>query len=314
MKKLLAGLVTLLAAVAATLYFYPPALMASARLVETHLAGLSSQVVTAGELDFAYYDGGPKLGETIVMVHGFGADKDNWLRMARHFSSRYHVVVPDLPGFGESSRPTGSYDVGTQAERLADFIQALGVGKVHLVGNSMGGHIVALYAARYPDRVRSLALFDNAGVTPPHKSELFDLLEQGRPNPLVVTRVSDYGRLMDFVFVDPPILPAPLKRYLADRAIANQVHYEAVFQQLVQRYIPLEPELPKIQAPTLLLWGDKDRVLDVSSLDVMKPLIPHASTVVMKDCGHAPMIERPAETARHYQAFLDGLATGTATP
>lgn len=314
MKKLLAGLVTLLAAVAATLYFYPPALMASARLVETHLAGLSSQVVTAGELDFAYYDGGPKLGETIVMVHGFGADKDNWLRMARHFSSRYHVVVPDLPGFGESSRPTGSYDVGTQAERLADFIQALGVGKVHLVGNSMGGHIVALYAARYPDRVRSLALFDNAGVTAPHKSELFDLLEQGRPNPLVVTRVSDYDRLMDFVFVDPPVLPAPLKRYLADRAIANQVHYEAVFQQLVQRYIPLEPELPKIQAPTLLLWGDKDRVLDVSSLDVMKPLIPHASTVVMKDCGHAPMIERPAETARHYQAFLDGLATGTATP
>lgn len=314
MKKLLAGLVTLLAAVAATLYFYPPALMASARLVETHLAGLGSQVVTAGELDFAYYDGGPKLGETIVMVHGFGADKDNWLRMARHFSSRYHVVVPDLPGFGESSRPTGSYDVGTQAERLADFIQALGVGKVHLVGNSMGGHIVALYAARYPDRVRSLALFDNAGVTASHKSELFDLLEQGRPNPLVVTRVSDYGRLMDFVFVDPPILPAPLKRYLADRAIANQVHYEAVFQQLVQRYIPLEPELPKIQAPTLLLWGDKDRVLDVSSLDVMKPLIPHASTVVMKDCGHAPMIERPAETARHYQAFLDGLATGTATP
>ncbi|MDU9397806.1 alpha/beta hydrolase [Pseudomonas sp. zfem003] len=314
MKRLLAGLVTLLAAVAATLYFYPPALMASARLVETHLAGLSSQVVTAGELDFAYYDGGPKLGETIVMVHGFGADKDNWLRMARHFSSRYHVVVPDLPGFGESSRPTGSYDVGTQAERLADFIQALGVGKVHLVGNSMGGHIVALYAARYPDRVRSLALFDNAGVTAPHKSELFDLLEQDRPNPLVVTRVSDYDRLMDFVFVDPPVLPAPLKRYLADRAIANQVHYEVVFQQLVQRYIPLEPELPKIKAPTLLLWGDKDRVLDVSSLDVMKPLIPHASTVVMKDCGHAPMIERPAETARHYQAFLDGLATGTATP
>ncbi|MDI6526554.1 alpha/beta hydrolase [Pseudomonas otitidis] len=314
MKKLLAGLVTLLAAVAATLYFYPPALMASARLVETHLAGLSRQVVTAGELDFAYYDGGPKLGETIVMVHGFGADKDNWLRMARHFSGRYHVVVPDLPGFGESSRPAGSYDVGTQAERLADFIQALEVGKVHLVGNSMGGHIVALYAARYPDRVRSLALFDNAGVTAPHKSELFDLLEQGRPNPLVVTRVSDYDRLMDFVFVDPPILPAPLKRYLADRAIANQVHYEAVFQQLVQRYIPLEPELPKIQAPTLLLWGDQDRVLDVSSLDVMKPLIPHASTVVMKDCGHAPMIERPAETARHYQAFLDDLATGTATP
>lgn len=311
MKKLLAGLVTVLAAVAATLYFYPPALMATARLVETRLAGLGSQVLTVGELDFAYYDGGPKLGETIVMVHGFGADKDNWLRMARYFSSRYRVVVPDLPGFGDSSRPDGSYDVGTQAERLADFIEALGVGKVHLVGNSMGGHIVALYAARYPERVRSLALFDNAGIAAPRKSELFSLLEQGRPNPLVVTRTSDYDRLLAFVFVDPPILPAPLKRYLADRAITNRAHYEAVFQQLVQRYIPLEPELPRIPAPTLLLWGDRDRVLDVSSLEVMQPLIRRASSVVMKDCGHAPMIERPAETARHYQAFLDGLTDTT---
>ena len=289
MKKLLAGLVTLLAAVAATLYFYPPALMASARLVETHLAGLSSQVVTAGELDFAYYDGGPKLGETIVMVHGFGADKDNWLRMARHFSSRYHVVVPDLPGFGESSRPTGSYDVGTQAERLADFIQALGVGKVHLVGNSMGGHIVALYAARYPDRVRSLALFDNAGVTAPHKSELFDLLEQGRPNPLVVTRVSDYDRLMDFVFVDPPVLPAPLKRYLADRAIANQVHYEAVFQQLVQRYIPLEPELPKIYPAALGRQGPRAGCIE--------PRCHEAADPARQYGGHEELRTRPDDRA-----------------
>lgn len=307
MKKLLIGLVTLLAAMAATLYYSPAALMATARFVECQLAGLSTRSTTVGDLDIAYYEGGPASGETLVMVHGFGANKDNWLRMARHFTDRYHVIALDLPGFGDSSRPSGSYDVGTQAERLASFIATLGSGKVHLVGNSMGGHIVALYAARYPQQVRSLALFDNAGITAPHKSELYERLERGAPNPLIVASVADYDRLMDFVFVEPPAMPGSLKRYLAEQSMANREHYGQVFQHLVERYVPLEPELPKITAPVLLLWGDRDRVLDVSSIEVMKPLLNKPSVVVMKDCGHVPMIERPAETAAHYQAFLDSL-------
>ncbi|MCU9950209.1 alpha/beta fold hydrolase [Pseudomonas sp. PDM13] len=307
MKKLLIGLVTLLAALAATLYFSPAALMATARFVECQLAGFSAHSTTVGDLDIAYYEGGPASGETLVMVHGFGANKDNWLRMARHFTDRYRVIALDLPGFGDSSRPAGSYDVGTQAERLASFIATLGAGKVHLVGNSMGGHIVALYAARYPQQVRSLALFDNAGVTAPHKSELYERLERGDANPLIVASVADYDQLMDFVFVEKPPMPGSLKRYLAEQSMANREHYQQVFQHLVQRYVPLEPELPKITAPTLLLWGDRDRVLDVSSIEVMKPLLGKSSVVVMKDCGHVPMIERPAETAAHYQAFLDSL-------
>lgn len=87
--------------------------------------------------------------------------------------------------------------------------------------------------------------------------------------------------------------------------MANSAHYDTIFAQLRDRSVPLEPELPKIQAPTLLLWGEQDRVLDVSSIDVMKPLLKKPSVVIMKDCGHAPMIERPEETAQHYQAFLD---------
>ncbi|MCY1464797.1 pimelyl-[acyl-carrier protein] methyl ester esterase [compost metagenome] len=78
-----------------------------------------------------------------------------------------------------------------------------------------------------------------------------------------------------------------------------------MFRQLRERYIPLEPELPRIEAPTLLLWGDRDRVLDPSSIEVMKPLLKRPSVVIMENCGHAPMLERPEETAQHYQAFLD---------
>src|SRR5690606_14698156 len=158
------------------------------------------------------------------------------------------------------------YDVGTQSERLAAFADALGISQLHLIGNSMGGHIAALYASRYPAQVRSLALVDNAGVQAPQKSELYRILERGKENPLVVKQPEDFARLLDFVFVEPPLLPDTLKRHLAEEAMDNSDHYDQVFAQLVERYIPLEPELPKIQAPTLLLWGEQDRALHVSSV------------------------------------------------
>ncbi len=305
MKKLIIALVIFLVAAAATLYFSPAALTASVRLMERQLAGLLERQAALGDLSIHYYEGGPAKGETIVMIHGFGASKDNWLRFARHFTERYHVIALDLPGFGESDRPTGSYDVGTQAERLESFIKTLELGKVHLVGNSMGGHIAGIFAARYPQQVRSLALFDNGGITAPNRSEMFRLIESGQPNPLVVRTADDFQRLLEFVFVEPPPLPGSVKAYLAEQSMANEAHYNEVFRQLRERYIPLEPELPRIEAPTLLLWGDRDRVLDVSSIEVMKPLLKKPKVVIMRDCGHAPMLERPEETARHYQAFLD---------
>lgn len=307
MKKLLLALLLVIGVTAAGLYAFPAALLTSAQSLERQIAGLSSEQLEVANLSIHYYEGGPSDAETLLMIHGFGANKDNWLRFARHFTERYHVIALDLPGFGDSSQPHASYDVGSQVERVMAFTQALGIKKLHLIGNSMGGHISALYAARYPEQVLSVALFDNAGVTAPQKSELAERLEHGDRNPLIVKEPEDFNRLLDFVFVEAPSLPTVLKDYLAEQAIAQRDHYEMIFDHLRNRYIPLEPELPKIQAPTLLLWGDKDKVLDVSSIQVMQPLLRKPSVVIMENCGHAPMIERPEETAHHYQAFLDSV-------
>ena len=307
MKKLILGIVLVLTCAAGALYFSPSLLIASVQFAERQLAGLSARTATVDGLTLHYYEGGPADGDTLVMIHGFGANRDNWLRMARHFTERYRVIALDLPGFGESSKPDASYDVASQTERLHAFVTALNIEKPHLIGNSMGGHIAALYAARYPDQVSSIALLDNAGITSPRMSEMFQMIERGQPNPLVVRKAEDFGTLMDFVFVNPPPLPDSLKRHFAAQSMANQVHYDMIFTQLREQYVPLEPELPKIQVPVLVLWGDRDRVLDVSSIEVMKPLLQKPTVVVMKDCGHAPMIERPEETAQHYQAFLDSL-------
>jgi len=308
MKKLLLGLILLLGGFAATLYLCPAALLATTQLVALQQAELGSERLTVGDLSIHYYQGGPSDGETILMVHGFGASKDNWLRLARHFTQDYRVIALDLPGFGDSSKPYASYDVGTQVERLATFTQALQIKKLHLIGSSMGGHISALYAARYPEQILSLALLANAGIDSPQKSELIERLERGEANPLIVKTAQQFEQLLALIFVEVPSMPERLRQALAQRSIANSAHNERVFAQLVSRYIPLEPVLPKIQAPTLLLWGAQDRVLHVSSIEVMQPLLQRPSVVIMQDCGHAPMLERPEETAEHYQAFLDNVA------
>lgn len=310
MKKLIAGLIFALIGSAALLYLSPAAQLASLQLIERQRAGLSLKQISVGDLNIHYYEGGPSSAQTILMVHGFAANKDNWLRFARYLSQDYRVIALDLPGFGASSRPAGSYDVGTQTERLASVIDALGIEPLHLIGNSMGGHISALYAARYPGKVLSLALLDNAGITAPQPSELLQRLQRGEANPLVVRNVEDFQRLLAFIFVEPPYLPESLKGYLAEQASASSAHYDLVFRHLVERYIPLEPELPRIQAPTLIIWGAQDRVLDVSSIDVMRPLLRKPSVVIMADTGHAPMIERPQQTADHYRAFLQAQKPG----
>lgn len=305
MKKALLFLVLLLAATAGVLYAFPSTLLATAQFVERSRAGLSENTLQVDNLDIRYYEGGPEKAQTILLIHGFGADKSNWPRFARFLTDHYHVIAVDLPGFGDSSRPPNiSYDVGTQAERLADFMHEQGIGRFHVVGNSMGGHIAALLAARHPNEVLSVGLFDNAGITAPRQSELFQRLFRGEDNPLVLRSVDDFPALLDFVFVQKPPLPARLQEYLAERALERSAFNSMVFQQLRERYIPLEPELPKITAPTLLLWGDRDRVLDVSSIEVMKPLLKKPSVAILRDCGHVPMIERPEETARLYLDFL----------
>ena len=120
---------------------------------------------------YVYLDGGT--GPTLLLLHGFGATKDNFTRVAALLTGTYRVVVPDHLGFGESDKPEhADYSPVAQARRLRAFVQALGLGAVDLGGNSMGGHIAMTYAALYPDAVRSLWLIDAGGVWSGPQGEL----------------------------------------------------------------------------------------------------------------------------------------------
>jgi abhydrolase domain-containing protein 6 len=272
-------------------------------------ADLVVKTITVAGHDIVYLDGGDPDGEPVLLVHGFAADKDNWTRFARHLApGGYRIIAPDLPGFGESSRdPEHAYTIANQVAFLDAFTRALELGAVHVAGNSMGGNISGGFAARHPDRVRSLGLIAAGGVTSPQPPERVTIMERTGVNPLLVEDVEDFDRLLDLIFVVPPAMPGVMKQYFADRAVANRGFNDKIFADITAPSggMSLEPLLPSLTLPTLILWGDTDRVLHPSGADVFAAGLPHAQRVTMTACGHSPMIERPEETAQHYGAFLE---------
>ncbi len=164
--------------------------------------------------------------------------------------------------------------------------------------------------------VKTLALFDASGVNSPIQSERERLIEKGF-NPMIVHSRADFDRYLKFIFVKPPVIPRYLKfifvkppfippiakRVFAEEAAADKSKNEKLFQDMLIDNLELEGNLSKIPQPTLILWGDTDRVLDVSSVLIFEKIRNHKKAI-MKDCGHVPMIERPEETAFPVHGFL----------
>ena len=287
-------------------FLFPGVMFDLLKKSERSAAGLEQHSINVNGLRIEYLEGGK--GDTLVLIHGFGANKDNWTRFAKHLTSHFRVIAPDLPGFGESSlAPDGVYTIRVQAERLKVFVQTLGIKSLHLGGNSMGGNIAGAYASLYPEDLKSLLLIAPGGIVSSEPSEMFRRLKDGKPNPLVAESIEDYERLLDFVFVKRPFIPRAIKKYLIQEAIEHQSLNRKIFKQLRSSVDdpPLETMLKDLPVPTLIVWGEQDRVLHVSGAKILEAVMPNAKTEIMDAVGHLPMIEKPEETAELYLGFIE---------
>ncbi|MFE8072441.1 alpha/beta hydrolase [Marinobacteraceae bacterium S3BR75-40.1] len=308
----IASIVLVLAAIVlGASYYYRYDLYEAGIGLERERAQLTEKQIEVNGMPIALLEGPEREGQQdVVLIHGFGANKDNWVRFAASLTNDFHVVAPDLPGHGESVQdPALDYDIDDQVKYLHAILQKLGIEQAHLAGNSMGGAVAALYSATYPQEVRSLLLIDSAGVYE-HQSELMKRLEAGQENPLIVSQSNSFTDLMNFAMEKPPFVPWPVTTVLEEKAVARKAMNDQIFADLKgQHEYDFEQALTRIEAPTVVLWGDQDRVIHYKNADVFAQKIPNSRKVIYQGIGHVPMIEAPERTANLFRELADKATT-----
>ena len=274
--------------------------------VEKEKAKLSSGVLTVGDNEFSYLEGPKTEGQaTLLLIHGFAANKENWLRFAANLTDQYHVIAVDLLGHGESTKnPALRHDLDDQVEYVRGFLDAKGVGEIHVAGNSMGGAVSSLFAATYPERVRTVSLVNPAGIFE-HRAVLQDYLDKGE-NPLVVNSYDDVHKLMAFAMVEAPFIPWPITEVVAERSMANKKLNDQIFQEFRSEHkYDFKHALTTIKAPTLVMWGQEDKVINYKNSEIFDALVPNSSVLIYENIGHAPMIEIPERSAKDIDNFIN---------
>ena len=269
------------------------------------VAGLQAQSVQVNGQPFPYLVGGR--GEPLVLVHGFTADKDTWGAVARHLTHHYTVIAPDLPGFGDNVRdPQANYSLDLQVENLRAFLHRMGLTRVHLGGNSMGGGVVALYAAQYPQEVASLWLIDAAATGEVTRSALMRHYDATGEFPLLVQTQAQQRAKLALVFGGHQYMPHALVYAMADEAQRDfDFHHQIL--KTIRDDIPIEARYSALQTPTLIVTGDQDRVVPPASAQTLASVFVNSQIKVMPGLGHIPMVEAPKAVANDYLAFRTGL-------
>lgn len=298
----------LLALVTAGCGAIAPSMLASYRGEIRDRAHLVEKRVQAGPHDVAYFEGGVAAGAapTVLLLHGATGQKEDWLEVAIGLSSDHHVIVPDLAPFGATAAAPGVvYDLATSTRGLAEFIDALALKDVHIVGSSMNGHVAAEYARDHLDRVRSLTLVGAPGVKAPKRSAMFAVIEDKNEIPFRAASREDVARFTaNYLWVHPPEVPGFLMDHVYDQRVARN----AIDMAVVEAYLPsryaLDAHVAALTMPLYALWGDRDPQIDASAIDVLRAAPGFRDAVVLTECGHLPHVEYPAKSAATIARFI----------
>jgi len=254
-------------------------------------------------------------GQPLVFVHGLSGCWANWLEQLPVLASEHRVITLDLPGFGYSPMGAERISIAGFARLLDRLLGELGIDAAAVVGNSMGGFIAAELAIAFPQRVERLVLISAAGISTtghpgtmravPAVRRLERALAAGgrrvaANSETVARRARLREALLSAVTRHPSRLPAAL--------VAEQLRGAGKpgFLQGLEAVIhyDIRERLPQIACPTLIVWGDGDRLIPVGDADVFAELIPDSRKVIFEDTGHMAMLERPAAFNALLRDFL----------
>jgi len=247
-----------------------------------------------------YFDMGS--GPVVVLLHGLGSRKEDWLPVLEQMAKKYRLLVPDQIGFGKSDKPLLDYSVQTYVDFLNEFLRQLKVEKASLVGESLGGWIAGLYVAEMGGGahlipVEKLVLVDAAG------------LKQDKPIPdLNPSSLAAMRGLMEAVFYDTSWLNEDALRKIFTDKLATKDSYtvRSILSNPALATERLDDRLGNIKVPTLVAWGKQDKLLPIGAGERYTAGIVGAKLVSFEKCGHVPAMEKTEEFLAAVTAFLGG--------
>lgn len=295
---MIVGLIALLGIAGAITFFaFPQVIVSAVQSQAASAARLSKKELTVNGYNVHYYEGGS--GPTVVLLHGMADEKNSFVNAAKALTGTHHVILPDLMGHGENARdPKRDYSIRGQVEFLHAFLSAKGVRQFALGGNSMGGHTSAAYALAYPAEVNRLVLVNAPGLT------LDDhIVYAGFPGKF--ESVDDYYKVVDRVFYKRPALPGPVVEYMMAETNKNIGLINDMAKAITQgEDFDLKDRIGDIAVPTLILWGQHDKVVRFNVAEGYHADIEGSQLVMIDNAGHSPQLEVPDRTGAELAKFL----------
>jgi pimeloyl-ACP methyl ester carboxylesterase len=254
-------------------------------------------------------------GQPIVFVHGLSGSWPNWLEQLPVLARTHRVLTLDLPGFGHSPMPSKEISIAGYARLLDQLLQERGIDSAAIVGNSMGGFIGAELAGAFPERVERLVLVSAAGISTfgdPRVARSTPALHRAERILAAATAwtasksdsVARRRRLrvaaLSLVVRHPSRLPAALAA--EQLRGAGTAGFLPALQSILE--YDLREHLTRIACPTLIVWGERDRLINVRDADIFAELIGNSRKVIFTDTGHMAMLERPAAFNALLEDFL----------
>jgi pimeloyl-ACP methyl ester carboxylesterase len=254
-------------------------------------------------------------GPVVLFVHGLSGCWKNWLENIPHFAADHRVIAVDLPGFGESELPGEPISISGYAELLDTLMGELGITSAQVVGNSMGGFVAAELAIRFPARVERLVLVAAAGLSVESIRTKRDRGLRHRLEDVVFFNIGVVASHSALMARRRRLRSALLLLFVAHpNRLAPELAYEQVHSSgkpgfpgalLALCSYPIRERLGEIACPTLIVWGDKDRLVPVKDAAAFEQLIPDARKIVYRDTGHLTMLERPRRFNADVRRFLE---------
>jgi pimeloyl-ACP methyl ester carboxylesterase len=310
-RNLVGVLVLLCGSILASPAFAAPAVTAPPPLkidLDAFDAGKQTISLPNGE-SLAYIDGGERSGPAVVLIHGYTDNARDWVPMLPYLSKRYRLILVDIRGHGQSSKPECCYTRLDFAYDIKLLLDALGVRKADIVGHSLGSIIAQTFAEYWPERTAHVVLISSTGGSPPDrpkKPPQFDFAAEIRK--LKEPIEADSPFMIAWWDSPTPVDPDFIRRQRKDAAgIPLRVWLAVLDQALPANNVfgDLQSTLPRLKAPTLLIWGSKDPIMEEDVRQSLRDALPSAKVKIFDGLGHNPFWEDPRGVAEVVNAFLN---------